>query len=72
MFRTELVTAFELQLSEENVFPPSEAGIISVRPFCLGLLHYRGFEFVGLLDVARCYVLNSLVYPLRFFVRSKD
>jgi hypothetical protein len=70
---------FELNLSplsscsfqKKTSSPPSEAGIISVHPFCLGLLYYRSFEFVGLLNVARCYVLNSLVYLLRFFVRNK-
>jgi hypothetical protein len=38
--------------------PPSEAGITSARPFCLGLLHYRSFGLLDLLDVPRCHVLN--------------
>jgi hypothetical protein len=35
--RTEIFAAFDLLFSEENVFPPSEAGKTSVYSFCLRL-----------------------------------
>jgi hypothetical protein len=64
MFRTELVTAFELQLSEENVFPPFGSGDNFSSSILLKIVTLPRFRICS--PIRRCAMLRAELARLSF------